>query len=203
MRDIVIATSNPHKFRELTGLLKGSGIRWRSLAEFPSLAPVKENGRTFEANAVKKATAIARSTGLLTLADDSGIEVDALDGAPGIRSARFAGAHGNDAANNQKLLRLLDGLSPRRRGARYVCVLALASPTRLLQRTRGSWRGRIAMHPQGHRGFGYDPIFLLPSRGKTIAQLPAAMKRRLSHRACAARRMRRLLRSFKAGAPHR
>ncbi|PIQ83243.1 MAG: non-canonical purine NTP pyrophosphatase, RdgB/HAM1 family [Candidatus Omnitrophica bacterium CG11_big_fil_rev_8_21_14_0_20_63_9] len=196
MREIVLATGNPHKFRELTGLLRVRGVRWRSLAECPTVRPVRETGRTFEANAEKKALAVARATGLWAIADDSGIEVKALDWAPGVRSARFAGRHGSDAANNRKLLRLLRDVSAPRRMARYRCVLALASPTRVHALTRGVWWGRIATTPAGQGGFGYDPIFWLPARGKTVAQLPASLKQRLSHRALAARRMQRVLSSL-------
>jgi XTP/dITP diphosphohydrolase len=132
MLDIVIATRNPHKFRELRGLLRVPGIHWQSLNAFPRVGTVKETGRTFDANARKKALALARATGRLALADDSGLEVDALDGAPGVRSARFAGGHGDDQANNRKLLRLLGRRPMTQRHARYRCVLALASPRRVL-----------------------------------------------------------------------
>ena len=193
MIDVVIATRNRHKVRELSQLLALPGIRWHSLTEFPTLPPVRENGATFDANAVKKARAVARATGWLALADDSGIEVQALGWGPGVRSARFAGRHGDDAANNRKLLRQLQGLSAGQRRARYRCSLALASPSRLVALTRGTWHGRIATRPQGQRGFGYDPIVLIPALGHTVAQLPAATKQRLSHRAQAARRMRLVL----------
>jgi XTP/dITP diphosphohydrolase len=190
MLDIVIATRNRHKARELSRLLRVRGVRWRSLAEFPPAGKVREDGRTFDANARKKALAAARATGRLALADDSGIEVKALGWAPGIRSARFAGAHGDDRRNNEKLLQALAGVPGPRRAARYRCSLALASPARVVALTRGTWNGRIADTPRGRGGFGYDPLFLLPRRGKTVGQLPARAKERLSHRAIAARRMR-------------
>ena len=191
---MVIASGNPHKVRELVALLPLRGARWRSLAEFPSLPRVPERGATFEANATRKALAVARATGLLALADDSGLEVDALRWGPGVRSARFAGRHGDDAANNRKLLRLLAGLPPSRRRARYRCALALADPARVLAVTGGAWYGRIAVAPAGARGFGYDPLFLVPAYGKTVGQLPARVKQRRSHRARAARRMMPVLR---------
>ena len=194
MLDIVIATGNRKKFRELRALLRIRGIRWRSLAEFPRLPAVRETGRSFEANAVKKARVVARAIGLPAVADDSGLEVEAIGWAPGVRSARFAGRHGDDRANNRKLLCLLDGLSPRRRGARYRCVLALVGPSRLLAVARGTWVGRIAERPRGRGGFGYDPLFLVPRFGRTVGELPAAAKRRLSHRAIAAQRLRPALR---------
>ena len=193
MLDIVIATRNQHKFRELRALLAIPRIRWRSLAEFPAVSSIREDGRSFDANAIKKARAVARATGLLALADDSGLEVDALGSAPGIRSARFAGTHGADRANNEKILRVLDGLPLARRRARYRCSLALAHPSRLIALTHGVWTGRIAKRPTGQRGFGYDPIFLVPRLGRTVGQLPASVKQQLSHRAQAARRMRSVL----------
>lgn len=170
------------------------GIRWRSLAEFPSVGTIPERGRTFRANAVAKARAAARATGCWALADDSGIEVDALDGAPGIRSARFAGYHGDDEANNRTLLRALANAPEATRTARYRCVLALANPARVVAVTEGVFEGRIACAPAGRHGFGYDPIFLVPRFGKTVAQLSAALKDRISHRSQAARAMRRVLR---------
>jgi len=195
---ITIATRNAHKFRELRALLATPGVRWTSLREFPHVPPVREDGRTFAVNAIKKARAVARMTGHLTVADDSGLEVEALGGAPGIRSARFAGAHGDDTMNNRKLTRLLDGVPSSKRRARYRCVLALASPTRLLALTHGTWSGRIALSPRGRGGFGYDPVFLVPGIGKTVGELPLRVKQRLSHRAKAAASMRMLLRRLSA-----
>ena len=209
MVPVVIATRNRHKFRELTALLALPGLHWLSLDDVPGAPSVKETGRTFDANAIRKACAIAKATGMLALADDSGLEVDALDGAPGIRSARFAGRHGDHRANNDKLLRLLHGFPLTGRGARYRCSLALArpgvgkrrsgvGPSRLIALARGTWRGRIALQPKGRGGFGYDPIFLVPRFGKTVGELPVAVKQRLSHRAIAARRMRHALRRVAA-----
>jgi XTP/dITP diphosphohydrolase len=194
MLEIVIATRNRHKVRELAGLLQVPGIRWRSLHEFPSIRSIPERGRTFDANAITKAQAVARATGLLALADDSGLEVDALGGRPGVQSARFAGRHGDDRANNAKLLRSLVGVPAARRGARYRCALALAGPSGLIALTRGVWRGRIASAPRGRLGFGYDPIVSIPRFGKTVGELPDALKARHSHRAAAARRLRPVLR---------
>lgn len=176
------------------------GIRWHSLEEFPRVGPLRETGRTFEANAIRKARAVAHATGLLALADDSGVEVAALGGAPGVRSARFAGRQGDDAANNRKLLRLLEGVPPAQRRARYRCVLALAGPahgrrgtSRVVAIVRGTWEGRIGMNVVGRGGFGYDPLFIAPRCRKTVAQLPRRVKQRLSHRAAAARRLRPIL----------
>lgn len=198
MLDIVVATRNRHKVRELAGLLAVRGVRWHALDAFPFVKPIRERGRTFEAIAAAKACAVARATGHLALADDSGLEVDALGGAPGVRSARYAGRRGKDAANNHKLLRALRGVAPSRRTARYRCVLVLAGPSRVVARAAGTWSGRIARHPAGRGGFGYDPLFLVPGFGKTVGQLPARVKQRLSHRARAARRLRPLLRRLAA-----
>lgn len=194
MLHVVIATGNQHKFRELKALLRVRGIRYHSLAEFPSVPPVREDGNTFEANAVKKARAVARATGLLALADDSGIEIEALRWGPGVRSARFAGAHGDDQANNARLLRALQHVPTAQRRARYRCVLALAGLRGAPVITRGTWNGHIALAPAGRSGFGYDPLFLVPGTGKTVGQLPAAVKQRLSHRTAAAKPMRAILR---------
>ena len=191
---IIVATTNRHKFRELKALLAVPGIRWHALHEFPAVSAVRETGRTFAANAIRKARAVSQTTGSLALADDSGLEVNALGGAPGIRSARFAGRHGDDRANNEALLRRLSGLPPTRRRARYRCALALASPSGVIAVTRGAWSGRIALRPRGRRGFGYDPVFFLPRLHKTVGQLPASLKQRLSHRAKAARAMHAVLR---------
>jgi len=196
MLEIVIATRNRHKFRELRQLLAMRGVRWRALTEFPRVPTPKETGSTFDANAVAKARGVAQRTRCVALADDSGLEVTALHGVPGVRSARFSGAHGDDAANNRKLLRMLEGIPDSRRGARYRCTLALAAPDRVLAVARGTWRGRIAQRAAGRSGFGYDPLFVVPRLRKTVGQLPARTKARLSHRAQAARRLKRRLRQL-------
>jgi XTP/dITP diphosphohydrolase len=165
----------------------------------------EETGTTFEANAALKARYYARLTGLPTLADDSGREVDAPDGGPGVRTKRYSGADATDASNNAKLLGALRGLPAARRGARYVCVLALADPTVVGPRgglpisvVRGTFRGRIATAAKGANGFGYDPIFEpsdAPTGGRTVGELPPEEKNRRSHRAVAARRMAPILRA--------
>ena len=162
-----------------------------------------EDASTFEGNAAKKARWAVRATGLPALADDSGLEVDALDGGPGVRTRRYAGEHATDEENNRKLLAALEGLPPERRGARYVCVLALARPATAGARggldvvtRRGIVRGRIATSPRGTGGFGYDPIFEPegePPGGRTFGEWSAAEKHAISHRARAARRMRPVL----------
>ncbi len=195
MLHVVIATRNRHKLRELKALLAVPGVRWHSLLEFPRVPAVKETGRTYDANAITKATAAARATDLPSLADDSGLEVDALAGKPGVQSARFAGTQGDDRANNEKLLRMLRRVRGGGRAARYRCSLALVvQSSGVVALTRGTWVGRIAATPQGRRGFGYDPVFFVPRCGQTVGQLPASVKQRFSHRARAARRMRVALR---------
>lgn len=198
-RRLLVATRSAHKLRELRELL---ALDVGELVSFDDLGlpgdPV-EDGETFETNAAIKARFGVRLSGLPTLADDSGIEVDALAGAPGVRTRRYAGEHATDEDNNRKLLAALDGLPPERRGARYVCVLALALPDDAGPRgglppikARGTCRGRIATEPRGTAGFGYDPIFEPspePPGGRTFGLWTPAEKHAISHRARAARRM--------------
>ena len=202
---LVVATRSAHKLRELRELLHPDRAELLSLDEFGVRDDPVEDGATFEANAKLKARWAARATGLPALADDSGLEVDALDGGPGVRTRRYAGEQATDEDNNRKLLAALDGLQPDRRGARYVCVLALAWPEdaalgRLtLTLRRGTLRGRIATAPRGSGGFGYDPIFEPrgePPGGRTLGQWTAEAKNRISHRARAARRMAPVLRDL-------
>ena len=205
---LVIATHSAHKLRELRELLRLPDGVLVSLDDLGVDGEPVEDGETFETNAAIKARFGLRATGLPTLADDSGIEVDALDGAPGVRTRRFAGPDATDDDNNRKLLAALDGLPPARRGARYVCVLALARPGDVGPRgglgltfTRGTLRGRIAPGPRGTGGFGYDPIFEpWPEAvgGRTLGEWSAAAKNEISHRSAAARRMRRHLAAFGA-----
>ncbi len=196
---ILVATHSPHKLAELRGLLRPRRADLISLAELGIADEVDETGSSFEANARLKARFYARLSGLPTLADDSGLEVDALQGGPGVRTRRYAGEAATDADNNAKLLGALAGLKWERRGARYVCVLALAEPGGLRPRggmpvivTRGTCRGRIATTAKGTGGFGYDPIFeplSEPPGGRTLGQYAPAEKDRISHRGRAARRM--------------
>ncbi len=199
----MVATRSHHKLRELRQLLHPARAHLLALDDVGVEDDVEETGETFEANAALKARAYARLTGLPTLADDSGIEVDALGGAPGVRTRRYAGPNATDEENNVKLLAALRGLPPEQRGARYVCVLSLALPDLAgphgglpLVSTRGTCRGRIAEHPRGRGGFGYDPIFepaSEPPGGRTLGQWSAEEKNRISHRSRAARRMAPIL----------
>jgi XTP/dITP diphosphohydrolase len=201
-----VATRSTHKLRELRELLRPRRADLISLddAGVPGDVEPIEDGATFAANARLKARFYACQTGLPTLADDSGLEVDVLGGRPGVRTRRFAGETATDEDNNRKLLAALDGLPPARRGARYVCALALALPERsgprgggtVAAQTRGTCRGRIASEPRGRAGFGYDPIFEPSSElpgGRTLGQWSAEEKNRISHRARAARRMAPIL----------
>lgn len=201
-RRLLVATRSPHKLRELRELLALEKADLVSLDEIRIDGEPVEDGATFEANARLKARYYARASGLPTLADDSGLEVDALGGAPGVRTRRYAGEDASDAQNNAKLLDELDGLEPDRRGARYVCVLALALPGEPLRVRRGTCRGRIATTASGTGGFGYDPIFVPAARppggapeGRTLGEWSARDKNRISHRARAAGRMAPVLRA--------
>jgi XTP/dITP diphosphohydrolase len=196
---MLVATHSRHKLGELRGLLHPQRAELVSLADLGIAEEVEETGSTFEANARIKARFYARLSGLPALADDSGLEVDVLDGRPGVRTRRYAGEAATDADNNAKLLAALDGLPAERRGARYVCVLALVLPGAAGPRgglpvtvARGTCRGRIAATGRGTGGFGYDPIFeplSEPPGGRTLGQYTAAEKDAISHRARAARRM--------------
>lgn len=194
-REAVLASRNGHKLAELQALLEPLGWRLRSIAEFGGEAP-EEPAPSFVENALIKARDAARRAGLPALADDSGIEVEAMAGAPGVRSARFAGEAASDADNNARLLRELAAVPDGRRGARYVCVLAFlrhaGDPTPLI--AQGEWRGAIRRAPSGDHGFGYDPLFEVPGHGCTAAELAPALKNRLSHRARAAAQLIALLR---------
>lgn len=182
MEKIVIATRNNKKRKELNSLLKGLNIKIISLNEFKNAPEVTEDGKTFKENAVKKALIISRCTKLLTIADDSGLEVKALRGKPGVKSSRFAGDAGNDKKNMKKLLRLLKNVPKGKRGARFVCSIAIAKSGKLLKVIRGICSGRIAFEPRGSYGFGYDPVFIAPKYKKTFAELGPGIKNKISHR---------------------
>lgn len=169
------------------------------MEEFPGLPEVEEDGATFEQNAVKKARFAAAATCLWALADDSGLEVDYLGGAPGVFSARFAGRGGDDRANNEKLLRLLEGVPLERRTARFRCVVAVASPGGEVYTAEGTCAGVIAFAPRGSGGFGYDPLFYVPHLGKTFAELEPEVKNAVSHRAKALEKARRIIFDLLAG----
>lgn len=193
IQELVLATRNRHKGEELAALLGGLGIRIRTLEEFPDAPDVVEDGETCEANAVKKATTIARATGLPAVADDTGLEVDALGGRPGVYAARYAGENATYEDNCRKLLQELQGIPRERRTARFITVAALALPGTGVRVAHGTLEGMIAEEPSGTLGFGYDPVFVVPEVGKTLAQVPPHEKNRISHRARAFAQMREIL----------
>lgn len=184
---ILIATRNRHKVRELRRLLRGIPVRLLTLERFPDIPSAREDGATFRANAVKKAVAASRHIPLPVLAEDSGLAVRALGGAPGVRSARFAGPRQDDRANVEKLLSVLRRVPPSRRQGRFVCVMALAIGGRLIRTFEGRCAGAISLAPAGRTGFGYDPVFIPRGLKKTFAELGDRVKDRLSHRTRAVR----------------
>lgn len=180
---LVLATNNKGKVREMSEILAPYEIEVISLDAFLNIGDIEEDGDTFRENAVKKASITCERTGLMSLADDSGLEVDHLGGAPGIHSARFAGEEKNDEANNTKLLHLLAEVPAERRTARFRCVVAVAVPGGWVYTAEGTCEGVIAGEPRGDGGFGYDPLFYLPEYGKTFAELDPGTKNKISHRA--------------------
>jgi XTP/dITP diphosphohydrolase len=207
-RRILVATTNPGKLAEISQML-GGGIEWVGLGDFPDIPEIEEDRQTFAENARKKAIGYAKAMGLWTLADDSGLVVDALGGQPGVKSARFAGAKDKDRKvvdrkNINKLLALLKNVPKGKRQARFVCCLCLASPPderraspeKILIETEGKLEGVIIDEPAGENGFGYDPIFFVPKLNKTVAQLAGEEKNAISHRGNAIRKLKPLLGEF-------
>jgi XTP/dITP diphosphohydrolase len=194
---VLVATTNPGKVREFREMLGSHRFDWIGLGDLASYPPVDETGHTFRANAILKATQYARLAGLWTLADDSGLEVDALDKKPGIHSARWAEMHNagkGDAANNALLLQQLKDIPAAQRSGRFVCVLALADPAgKLVFTTRATMEGQVLLTPAGANGFGYDPLFQVEGLSQTSAELPSEEKHRISHRGQALRRLQPLL----------
>jgi XTP/dITP diphosphohydrolase len=196
VKEIVVATKNPGKLREIKESLKGMEVQILSLTDLPHLPPVEEDGSTFLENALKKARTVARHTGRLTIADDSGLEVDYLKGDPGVHSARFAGEDASDADNNRKLLQCLEGIPSSQRGATFRCVIAVVDPQGKETWVEGKCRGMIGEQTQGTQGFGYDPLFIIPESGKILAELPLEEKNRISHRGKALAALQRVLGDF-------
>ena len=183
---VVLATRNAHKVVEIAALARGLDLELVGIDEIAAGVPLEENETTFEGNALAKARQAAAATGLPALGDDSGLEVDALDGAPGVWSARYAGLPSNDQKNNEKLLGALANVPPEHRTARYRCVAAYVDPAKGVEITAaGACEGVILTIPQGAGGFGYDPLFFLPAEGRSMAEIALAEKNRLSHRAAA------------------
>jgi XTP/dITP diphosphohydrolase len=193
MRELVVATRNAGKIRELELFLQGVVATVLPIGSFPDVPDVDEDGTTFTENAVKKARLAAQVTGLPALADDSGLMVDALDGRPGVYSARFAGEGAGDGANNERLLAELAGIPSAGRTAAFHCVLAFCLPNGACRTFEGRLPGCILEEQQGEGGFGYDPLFLVPEYGQTLAQLSVEIKNRISHRGKALEEFRRYL----------
>jgi XTP/dITP diphosphohydrolase len=196
---VLLATANKGKVRELEEMLKDGDIEVLSLSNFPDFEDIRETGQTFAENALLKARAACLRAGIVTLADDSGLEVDALRGAPGVFSARFAGEPKDDERNNEKLLALLQGLSEKERTARFRCCLAIVSPNGQEYLTEGAVEGTIILSRRGTGGFGYDPVFYLPELKKTMAELSLEEKNELSHRAQAFRQAIPILKELLQG----
>ncbi|MGI6557930.1 MAG: XTP/dITP diphosphatase [Limnochordia bacterium] len=182
MARLVVASRNEHKIKEIQAILADQPWQVLTAHDFPGFPEVVEDGSTLEANAIKKAKEIAAFTGCLALADDTGLEVDALGGKPGVHSARFAGPKATYEENNRKLLRLLEGVPPEERTARFRCVIAIAEPDGNVHVVEGKCEGLIGFAAKGEGGFGYDPLFIVDGMEKTFAELSPEEKNRVSHR---------------------
>ncbi len=196
MKELLVATGNKGKMKEIQQILAGFVDRFFFLADFPNLPAAIEDGLTFEENACKKAMTAALATGIPSVADDSGLVVDALAGRPGIYSARYAGIGASDAENNRKLLHDMAGLEPQQREAFFYCAVALCFPDGTCTVFSGTLNGLLLDSPRGDGGFGYDPLFLLPDYGKTLAELGMEVKNGISHRGRALETLRKY---FSAG----
>ncbi|MBI4209588.1 MAG: XTP/dITP diphosphatase [Deltaproteobacteria bacterium] len=192
-KELALATRNLHKAQELKRMLEGLPLQILTLQDLPEFSMPPEDKPTFRENALQKAVTTAQQTGKFSLADDSGLEVDVLGGEPGVFSARYAGPQATDPENNEKLLKALEGIASEKRTARFRCALALAKPSGDCEVVEGTCEGVIASEPRGTCGFGYDPLFLIPSLGKTFGELGETVKSQISHRAIAARKLRELL----------
>jgi XTP/dITP diphosphohydrolase len=190
---LVLATRNRAKVMEMTSILQHLDLQIFSALDFQTLPEVVEDGETFRDNAVKKAEAVCAFVNLPSLADDSGLEIEALGGRPGVQSSRFAGSHGDDRKNIEMVLELLADVPPERRQARFRCVIAMAFPGSPTHTVEGTCEGTIALESRGSAGFGYDPIFLVPAYGKTFGELGNEVKNRVSHRARALAAARQFL----------
>ena len=179
---VVLATGNRHKLREIAAMVRGEPFALVGLDSFPGIVLPPETGETFEENAIGKATAVCARTGLVAIADDSGLEVDSLGCRPGVLSARFAGPESDDQANVRLLLKLMESIPDDRRSARFVCALAIAAPNGRVEVVRGSCEGRITRAERGQSGFGYDPVFEIPADGRTLAEFSSSEKNAISHR---------------------
>jgi len=193
MEILIVATANQKKLKEIRELIQGLDFEVRSLADYDDLPEIIEDGKTFRANALKKALTISRHTGALVMGEDSGIEVRALGNRPGVFSARYSDPGATDKKNNAKMLSELKSVPDDRRQARYRCVAALTRGDEIIATVSGTCHGMIARQERGTNGFGYDPLFLIPAYGQTFGQLDPAIKAGMSHRARAMKKLRRVL----------
>jgi XTP/dITP diphosphohydrolase len=194
LKKLIFASRNRGKIKEIQAMLADLGIALHSLDDFPNIPEIVEDGETFLENAFKKARTVAELTGENVLADDSGLEVKVLKGAPGIHSSRYAGSEADDGKNIRKLLKAMRGVPPEGREAAFRCVLVLFLSDGHYETFEGRWEGRIAEAPRGQGGFGYDPVFYLPESGLTVAELSPEVKNAISHRARAFEKLRDRLR---------
>ncbi len=195
IHQLVLATKNRDKIREIQEILSDFSIEIKTLEDFPDMPDVVEDGQTLEENAIKKARSFHQFTGLPALADDTGLEVDALNGAPGVYSSRFAGENASYADNREKLLREMSAVPDEARGAQFRCVVAFVNADQVLT-VEGIVRGTITRVPSGSGGFGYDPIFFVPELGRTFAEIDLETKNKMSHRGIAFRKMKEKLQSL-------
>ena len=196
MQVLIVATKNQGKLKEIKEILKEFPLKITSLSDYPDAPKIVEDGKTFAQNALKKAATMALYTGKLTLGEDSGLAVRALQGAPGLFSARFSGRDASDKKNNLKLLRSLKGVPFKKRQARYHCYAALVDGKKIIDVVQGSCQGVITLRSRGKNGFGYDPLFLIPRYNKTFGELDGRIKAKMSHRAKALRKIKKVLEKY-------
>jgi len=194
---VIVATWNKGKIREIQEVLKGLGLRIYALSDIPNVPEIEEDGKSFAENALKKARFYSKHFGKLTIADDSGLEVDSLKGQPGVHSARYAGEGASSREKNQKLLREMKDVPISKRGARFKCIIAVVSPDGREAIAQGECKGRIGFKEKGKKGFGYDPLFILPKYGKTMAELSLEAKNKISHRGKALRKIRKIIKTLR------
>ncbi|MGG5254862.1 XTP/dITP diphosphatase [Neobacillus sp. SM06] len=200
MKEVIIATKNPGKAKEFTEMFLSRGIVVKTLQDYPDIPDIEETGQTFAENAILKAEKVSLFLGKMAISDDSGLIVDALDGRPGIFSARYAGEEKNDEANIRKVLQELTGVPAEQRTARFYCALAIAIPGKETVTVSGTCEGRILETRKGTNGFGYDPIFFIPEKNGSMAELSAEEKNKISHRANALKQLDRMLDAILEGA---
>jgi XTP/dITP diphosphohydrolase len=196
MNEVIIATKNRGKAREFEDIFRSRGYVIRTLLDYPEIADIEETGNSFEENAILKAEAVSKQLNIRVISDDSGLMIDALEGRPGIFSARYAGEQKDDEANIDKVLKELSGIPTNKRTARFYCALALAAPGQKTLTVSGTCEGRIHEERRGTNGFGYDPIFFVPEKGLSMAELSGDEKNQISHRANAIKQMDMMLDSF-------